>query len=110
MPFNVDGHAALCDMSTDGGGWTMVASGRAPPSDYGGRWSQDLTTLRPKAATNHLWYASELDEPLNDFRFSCAVNRCPSSTNCTFEVDIAFYQNSWYRWISRTQVTEFTRR
>ena len=108
--YRVAGRAALCDMKTDGGGWTLVASGRAPPSDYGGEWFGDLASLQPEVATPYLWYAASLEAPVNDLRFSCAVQRCASPTNCSFAVDLAFYDTPWYRWIARTDVNEYTRR
>lgn len=109
--YRVAGRAVLCDMSTDGGGWTLVASGRAPPSDYGGRWYDDLMTLRPEEQMPpHLWYASSLEGSTNDIRFSCTTNRCESETGCTYKVDLAFYDNPWYKWIARTDVNEYQRR
>lgn len=101
--YRIGEHAALCDEDTGGGGWTLVASSRVPPSDLGGAWYPDLATLQPQNANPHLWYPDELSAPLSDFRFSCATEACESATNCTFAVDIAFYKNAWYEWIAAEQ-------
>jgi hypothetical protein len=106
----VAGEPVLCDTLTDGGGWTLIASGRAPPSDYGGSWYRDLTTLRPEGAGGHLWYAEPLDAPKSDIRFSCAAHRCESPTSCGFAVDFVMYSNPLYRWLARTKVTEYVPR
>jgi hypothetical protein len=107
--YRVAGRAVLCDADTDSGGWTLVSSGHAPPADYGGEWYSDLTTLLPSSeaegsatAQPHLWYDERLSTFQSDIRFSCSTAPCRSQTDCSYTVDIAFYQTAWYKWIANT--------
>ena len=107
--YRVAGRAALCDQWTDGGGWTLVSSSRAPPSDFGGAWYEDLLTLQPTSASHpQLWFSRWLSAPVSDFRFSCATRRCEAFNNCSFAVDMVFYENPWYHWIASTRFSEWS--
>ena len=41
--------SVLCDMDTDSGGWTLVASSQAALDDAGGGYHVDLVTINPAA-------------------------------------------------------------
>lgn len=94
------GHLSVCDLETDSGGWTLIASGRSPPGGYGGKWYSDLMTLQPSGSTGYLWYEDELSAASSDMRFSCATRKCASASNCTFDADVVFYDTQWYPWIA----------
>jgi len=102
--YMVSGHPVLCDMVTDGGGWTLVYSGRAPPTDFGGTWHEDLSTLHPsRQEILPLWWTTSVSNSVSDFRVSCAVEQCNSSTECAFAVDLVFYDTFWYSFIGSSK-------
>jgi len=94
--YQVGGHYVLCDMSTEGGGWTLVASGRRPIHPRGGDWYGGLTHLQPRPGSDYVWWHPALSPRRSDVRISCAVNKCAASNNCSFDVDMVFYDTLWY--------------
>ncbi|NOY90150.1 MAG: hypothetical protein GXP55_02995 [Deltaproteobacteria bacterium] len=84
-----------CDMTTDGGGWTLVASTLAGTlNDERSDWYEDLARLTPTAAHTGIWDGLRpLFSAGGDVRFSCKTT--PSDSAQT--VDLSFYEVAWYR-------------
>ena len=84
-----------CDMTSDGGGWTLVGSTLDGTfNDEAAGYYSDLTTLSPTGAHTGIWdglrpLMSGGDE---DIRFSCRNG----GTTGPFTVDLVFYENDWY--------------
>jgi hypothetical protein len=87
-----------CDMTTDGGGWTLVASSRTTaPDDRAVICFDGLASVRPSTSNNGVWNGIReglLTEaaPNIDIRFSCRAD----PIDVAFEVDLVFYDTDWY--------------
>jgi hypothetical protein len=76
-----------CDMTTDGGGWTLVASSRGAIDDRAISYHTQLTTLSPTTLNNGIWDGMRVVMGSNsDIRFSASI-----SGGTPFNVDLAFY-------------------
>ena len=85
--------SAWCEMGSDGGGWTLVASSRgAPPADARGAWHVDLQSPVPAAAHPGVWAVLRNRTVRHDVRFICHVRAGAVPT-----VDLSFYNVTWYR-------------
>lgn len=86
-----------CDMTTDGGGWTLVGSTNGSPlRDEASGWYADLTTLAPAAAHSGVWRGMRPIIPsTSDIRFACQT-----TVGSPMVVDLSFYDVRWYREIT----------
>jgi hypothetical protein len=86
-----------CDMETDDGGWTLVASSLSPLDDSGTFTPYtDLQTLEPTGFSLDVWagmrpWVFEMSQARTDIRFACKT-----SVAGDFDVDLSFYDTIWY--------------
>ena len=83
-----------CDMTTDGGGWTLVASTTGQTlNDAAGNWYNDLTTLDPLSGHDTIWDGlRDVVDGDHDVRFACKV----AAGSVDMDVDLSFYDVPWY--------------
>ncbi len=94
-----------CDMTADGGGWTLVASTLDQTlNDEASTYYADLMTLSPAGPHTGVWdgLGVAMLGGNGDIRFSC---RNGASTG-PFTVDLVFYDNIWYTEITTGGDTE----
>ncbi len=94
-PYDPITYDVLCDMDTDEGGWTLVASTRDTPlDDKGGEYHTGLTTDEPTVSADYVWRGLRRAITGNsDIRFACRVG-------AVLTVDLSFYDVPWYRTIT----------
>ncbi|HJL11833.1 MAG TPA: fibrinogen-like YCDxxxxGGGW domain-containing protein [Polyangiaceae bacterium LLY-WYZ-15_(1-7)] len=87
-----------CDMETDGGGWTLVASTNGTTlNDQASVYYADLATLSPAEGHEGIWDGMrDVAGAVHDVRFSCKT--APAARDMT--VDLSFYRVDWYRAIT----------
>ncbi|MEO0600980.1 MAG: MopE-related protein [Myxococcota bacterium] len=88
-----------CDMDTDGGGWTLVASTiDGPFIDAGTRfYNDDLQTLFPEGRHLNVWSGLRASvEATHDLRIACK----PDVDDTEMTVDLSFYDVPWYHVIT----------
>ena len=86
-----------CDMDTDGGGWTLVASTAVTTlNDEASDYYSDLTTLFPSAHTGVYDGLRPVVDGNSDIRFTCKINQ----TDSDMDVDLSFYDVDYYTTIT----------
>jgi len=87
-----------CDMDTDGGGWTLVASSFGLTlNDQATSYYDDLSTLEPVASHVGIWAGMRsVISDRSDIRFTCKLD----VADPFMEVDLSFYDVGWYREIT----------
>ena len=82
-----------CDMTTDGGGWTLVGSTSGTTfNDQASDYYDDLTTITPGGGHEGIWDGMRLAAgSMSDLRVSCRAG-----AGTAMEIDMSFYGNNWY--------------
>ncbi len=82
-----------CDLVTDGGGWTLVASThRQTLDDAAGEWHDDLSVQTPRDAHPLVWRGMRaVVGDRADVRFTCR-----DGSSASERVDLSFYDVRWY--------------
>jgi hypothetical protein len=83
-----------CDMTTDGGGWTLVSSSTTPVDDAAAPYSSELASLWPGASMDGIWDGLRgVLGPRSDLRFACREQL----DDPDLRVDLVFYDVHWYQ-------------
>lgn len=88
-----------CDMFTDGGGWTLVASSRGQTiDDRASGHHPDLAQYEPSGPNTGVWDGLRGIAPTTDVRFTCRPSFAMGNA-----VDLSFYDVIWYdEWTTGT--------
>ena len=85
-----------CDMTTEGGGWTLVLSSNITVNDQATGYSSNLQTTDPSSNMDGIWDGMRpLLSADSDIRFTCcneSAGDCPT----TLTVDMVFFENQYY--------------
>ena len=84
-----------CDMTTDGGGWTLVASSRGTTlnDELAAGYYPDLASNTASTANTGVWNGLRpLVTTSSDVRFTCRATPGPGP----YTVDLSFYDVPWY--------------
>jgi hypothetical protein len=86
-----------CDMTTDEGGWSLVAStvGTTLNDDGVATYYPDLATLAPAAGHTTVWEGLRSLGDRFDVRFAC--RDAVRAADAPMTVDLSFYRVGWYK-------------
>lgn len=95
-PFGAASVSVYCQMSTDGGGWTLVSSSTLTVDDARDGYHTNLQTLSPTTTMAGVWDGLRpLIAQNADTRFACKI-----AATEAFDVDLSFYNSNFYRTIT----------
>jgi hypothetical protein len=96
-----DAQQIYCDMTSDGGGWSLVASTRATTlNDQGSAYYADLAGRVPATGHEGIWEGMRgAINGSSDIRFTCKLDRNAQA----HRVDLSFYSIGWYREITASR-------